>query len=44
VIEEIFERRAKKIDHENVVKAFLPKIVDIRDTSYLVLIPESSYR
>ena len=29
VVEQVFERRSKKIDDEDVVKAFLAKVVDI---------------
>jgi hypothetical protein len=38
MVEEIFERGAKKIDDKNVVEAFLAKIVDIRDASYMALV------
>jgi len=33
VIEEILEGWAKEIDHEDIVQAFLAKVVDIRDAS-----------
>lgn len=33
MIEEVFKGRAKEIDHEDVVQAFLAKVVDIRDAS-----------
>lgn len=29
MIEEIFERRAKEVNHKDIVKALLSKIVDI---------------
>ncbi len=37
VIKKIFKGRAEEVDDENVVQAFLAKIIYIRDTSYSVL-------
>jgi hypothetical protein len=35
VIEEIFEGRAEEIDDKDVVQAFLAKVIDIRNTSWI---------
>jgi hypothetical protein len=34
MIEEIFKRGAEEVDHEDIVKPFLTKVIDIRNTSY----------
>lgn len=33
MIKQIFERRTEEVDHQDVVEAFLAKVIDIRDTS-----------
>jgi hypothetical protein len=38
VIEEILERWAKEINHEDIVQALLAKVVDIRDTSCVFVV------
>jgi hypothetical protein len=35
MVEEIFKRGAEEIDHKDIVKAFLAKVIDIRNTGYL---------
>jgi hypothetical protein len=34
VVEKVFERRAEEVDDEDVVKAFLTEVIDIRYASY----------
>lgn len=34
MVEQVFERRSKKVNDENIVKALLAKVIDIRYTSY----------
>lgn len=41
VVEEIFQRGAKQIDHEDIVKTLLTEIVDIRNTGCAQMV---SYR
>ena len=38
MIEEIFERRAEEIDDQDIVEAFLAKVIHIRYAGYLILV------
>ena len=38
VIKQIFERGSEEVDDEDVVQAFLAKVIDIRDTSWSCLV------
>ena len=31
MVEQVLQARAEEVDHQNVVKAFLAEIIDIRD-------------
>lgn len=33
-VEEVLKIRTKQIDYEDIVKSFLPKVVDLRDTHW----------
>jgi len=33
MIEEVLERRAEEVDNEDIVQAFLAKVINIRNTS-----------
>ena len=34
MIEQVFERRTKKVDDEDIMKALLAEVIDIRDAGY----------
>jgi hypothetical protein len=36
VVEKVFERRAEEVDDEDVVKAFLTEVIDIRYAGYQI--------
>ena len=43
MVEKIFERGSKEIDDEDVMKAFLSKIIDIRNASCYLLVGGSAF-